>query len=46
LTAVIDALRANMLQGSRIAHLSADLAVITAWLVTSFCIALKLFRWR
>jgi ABC-2 type transport system permease protein len=46
LTAVIDALRGSMLQGARLAHLTGELAVICAWLVGSFVVALKLFRWR
>jgi len=46
LTAAIDALRANMLQGAGLTHLSAELLVLTAWLVICFPIALKLFRWR
>ncbi|MDQ6706884.1 MAG: ABC transporter permease [Acidobacteriota bacterium] len=46
LTAVIEALRANMLQGIPLAHLSFQLAIITGWLVICFFIALKIFRWR
>ncbi len=46
LTAVIDALRANMLQGSDLAHMAPQLAVIASWLVICFALALKLFRWR
>jgi ABC-type multidrug transport system permease subunit len=46
LTAVIDALRANMLQGAGLEALSAELAVMGAWLGVSFFTALKLFRWR
>ncbi|HVF38262.1 MAG TPA: ABC transporter permease [Gemmatimonadaceae bacterium] len=46
LTAVNDAIRANMLEGSSLAALSGELAIITAWLVISFVAALKLFRWR
>ncbi len=46
LTAVIDALRANMLQGSNLAHMAPQLAIIVSWLVICFALALKLFRWR
>ena len=46
LTAVNDALRANMLEGTSIAGLGLEMAIITGWLVISFVAALKLFRWR
>jgi len=46
LTATIDALRANMLQGAGLAQVSAEMMVLAAWLVVCFPIALKLFRWR
>ena len=46
LTAAIDALRANMLQGANLSHLVPQLAVLCAWLLVSFVLALKLFRWR
>ncbi|HTT61047.1 MAG TPA: ABC transporter permease [Bryobacteraceae bacterium] len=46
LTATIDALRANMLQGADLAHVASQLLVLAAWLVVCFPIALKLFRWR
>jgi ABC-2 type transport system permease protein len=46
LTAIIDALRANMLQGAGLAELWPELAVLGAWLVVCFSLALKLFRWR
>ncbi len=46
LTAVIDALRASMLQGAAWNELLPELGVITAWLVLSFGLALRLFRWR
>src|SRR5580692_4971621 len=46
LTAAIDALRANMLQGVGLAQLSPELMVLAAWLVVCFPVALKLFRWR
>lgn len=46
LTAVNDALRANMLEGTQITALGVEMAVIVAWLVLGFVAALKLFRWR
>lgn len=46
LTAVNDALRANMLEGASLPAVSGELGIITAWLVVSFFAALKLFRWR
>jgi ABC-2 type transport system permease protein len=46
LTAVNDALRANMLEGTQITALGVEMAVIVGWLVISFVAALKMFRWR
>ncbi|MEO8579961.1 MAG: ABC transporter permease [Gemmatimonadales bacterium] len=46
LTAVNDALRANMLEGASFAAVTPQLLVILAWGVVTFIAALKLFRWR
>lgn len=46
LTALIDALRAHMLQGAGLPQLVPQLAVLSAWLLVCFGLALKLFRWR
>ena len=46
LTAVIDALRAHMLQGASLAQVAPQLGVLGVWLVVCFTLALKLFRWR
>jgi ABC-2 type transport system permease protein len=46
LTALIDALRAHMLEGATLVKLAPQLGVLTAWLVVSFALALRLFRWR
>ncbi len=46
LTAANDALRANMLQGIGLTHLTAPVAVLLAWLVIPFAAALRIFRWR
>jgi ABC-2 type transport system permease protein len=46
LTAIIDALRANMLQGAGLVDLAPQLGTLTGWLVVCFALAMKLFRWR
>ncbi len=46
LTAVVDALRANILRGSGWETIAPEIAIIMAWLGVSFLLALKLFRWR
>lgn len=46
LTAVNEALRANMLEGATLASLSPQILIIVAWGIVSFFTALKLFRWR
>jgi ABC-2 type transport system permease protein len=46
LTAAVDALRTNMLQGGSLANVGANIAILSGWLVVCFVLALKLFRWR
>ena len=46
LTATIDALRAVMLQGATLSSQSVNLAILVAWLVVTYALALKLFQWR
>ena len=46
LTAIIDALRANMLQGAGLVQLWPEVAVLGTWLIVCFTLALKLFRWK
>jgi ABC-type multidrug transport system permease subunit len=46
LTAVIDALRANMLQGSNLGQMAPQVGIIIFWLAICFALSLKLFRWR
>jgi ABC-type multidrug transport system permease subunit len=46
LTAVVDALRANILQGTHLVQLMPQLAVISFYLIVCFALALRLFRWR
>lgn len=46
LTAANDALRANMLRGVELPALTPQLAVLAAWTIVCFVIALRIFRWR
>ena len=46
LTAANDALRAVMLEGTSLASLASPLAILTAWGIASFAVALKIFRWQ
>ncbi len=46
LTAIIDALRANMLQGAGLVQLWPEMAVLGTWLIVCFTLALKLFKWK
>jgi ABC-2 type transport system permease protein len=46
LTAVNDALRANMLEGASLAAVTPQIMVILVWGIVAFFAALKLFRWR
>ena len=46
LTAAIDALRTNMLQGGGMFDVQSSLVTLTVWLVVSFAVALRIFRWR
>ncbi len=46
LTAVNDALRANLLQGEHLANLMPEVALLLGWMAVTFVLALKLFRWR
>jgi ABC-type multidrug transport system permease subunit len=46
LTATNDALRANMLRGVGIAGLWPQLAILLAWMIVCYVIALRIFRWR
>ena len=46
LTAAIDALRGNMLQGIGLNHLMMPVGILLAWLVLPFAVTLKIFRWR
>jgi ABC-type multidrug transport system permease subunit len=46
LTALNNALRAVMLEGRSLPAIGTELAVIAAWGVVSFALALKIFRWQ
>ncbi|MCC6317056.1 MAG: ABC transporter permease [Gemmatimonadaceae bacterium] len=46
LTAAVDALRFNMLQGQGFAGVGSELAILGAWLLVAFTLAMRLFRWR
>ena len=46
LTALIDAMRAHMLQGASLMDVAPQLGVLMGWLVVCFALALRLFRWR
>jgi ABC transporter DrrB family efflux protein len=46
LTAAIDAMRGNMLQGMNLGQLAPQMGILLAWLVVPFAISLRIFRWR
>jgi ABC-type multidrug transport system permease subunit len=46
LTAVNDALRASLLEGAGWSRLAPELGIVALWLVVSFALAVRLFRWR
>jgi ABC-type multidrug transport system permease subunit len=46
LTALIDSVRAVMLDGAHLAQVTRPVMVLVAWGAISFAIALRLFRWR
>jgi ABC-type multidrug transport system permease subunit len=46
LTAAIDAMRGNMLQGMNLGQLALPVAILLAWLVVPFAVSLRIFRWR
>jgi ABC-type multidrug transport system permease subunit len=46
LTAVVDGLRGVMLQGAGWREVGGEWAIASVWLVVSFVLALRLFRWR
>jgi ABC-type multidrug transport system permease subunit len=46
LTAAIDAVRANMLQGTSLTYLLTPVSILLAWLLATFSLSLWIFRWR
>ena len=46
LTALNDALRGVMLEGTGLAPLLPELALLAVWGAVSFLVALKIFRWQ
>ncbi len=46
LTAAIDAMRGNMLQGTQLGHMLAPVAILLAWFALPFAVSLGIFRWR
>jgi ABC-type multidrug transport system permease subunit len=46
LTAAINTLRGNMLQGLNLGQMLVPIAILLAWLVIPFAVSLKIFRWR
>jgi ABC-2 type transport system permease protein len=45
LTAAIDVMRGNMLQGVPLVHMGVPLGILAFWFVAPFLVALKIFRW-
>jgi ABC-type multidrug transport system permease subunit len=46
LTAAIDAMRGNMLQGMSLGQLMPPVGILLAWIVVPFAVSLRIFRWR
>jgi len=46
LTAAINSLRGNMLQGMSLGQLAVPVAIMLAWLIVPFAVSVKIFRWR
>lgn len=46
LTAAIEAMRGNMLQGANLGQMLAQVCILAAWFVAPFAISLRIFRWR
>jgi ABC transporter DrrB family efflux protein len=46
LTAAIEAMRGNMLQGMNIGQMIAQVGILLAWFVVPFAVSLRVFRWR
>ena len=46
LTAAIDAMRGNMLQGMSLGQLAVPVGILVTWVVVPFAVSLRIFRWR
>jgi ABC-type multidrug transport system permease subunit len=46
LTAAIDAIRGNMLQGVQLGQLTVQVGILLAWFAVPFVVALRIFRWK
>jgi ABC-type polysaccharide/polyol phosphate export permease len=46
LTAAINALRGNMLQGMNLGQEWVPIAILMSWFLVPFVISLRIFRWR
>ncbi len=46
LTAAIDAIRGNMLQGMNLGQEAVPLAILVGWAVVPFAISVRIFRWK
>jgi ABC-type multidrug transport system permease subunit len=46
LTALVDAMRAVVLEGATLGGISVELATLAAWAIVTFSIGLRIFRWR
>jgi ABC-2 type transport system permease protein len=46
LTAAIEALRGNMLQGTNLGQLMGPIGILLVWLTLAFAVSLRIFRWR
>ena len=46
LTAAIEAMRGNMLQGTGLGQMMMQVGLLLAWFVVPFAISLRIFRWR
>jgi ABC-2 type transport system permease protein len=46
LTAAIDAMRGNMLQGIPLSQLTVQVGILLAWFAVPFAVSLRIFRWR
>jgi ABC-type multidrug transport system permease subunit len=46
LTAAIDAMRGNMLQGMNLGQMMVPVGILLAWFMVPFAVSLRIFRWK